>query len=474
MIGLFILALSVRLLHITGTDIAGDEPFSIFMAQFPVADIIRFLNTGNNPPLFEVLLHYYMLLVGDSDVSLRLLPTTLSALTVIPIFLIGDRFFHRSMALSASLLFIFSIFNIRFAHEVRVYALFTLVFAWALYFFLSILRNPRLFAGWFGLIIANAILLYAHYLSVYILFAQAITAFLFLPKANWKYLIGAFIITLLIYTPSLFVFFERLGKVSGAGTWVQPPGWGELYGSINLLLNDRVTTVLILAVVVLGWALTQKNPIRQRLNAAMAHHAGLTVLLWFIVPYGLMFFISKFYLPMFIDRYILFTSVPLFLSVAWLVNIAWSDFRFSFVGAVLLVVASVATTDTDPPNNRKIADTAKHIARLKDDRTIVYISPSHFNLAFAYHYNRAWFSLRDKDVPTAALDSAMASHHILCINRKEELQPIDAQRVIFLDAASAFVRPDNGILETLQSSMNLTETHHHHQIFDIYVFERFP
>ncbi|MGB0916714.1 MAG: hypothetical protein ACPGU4_03905, partial [Flavobacteriales bacterium] len=61
-IALFMVALGVRLLHITATDIAGDEPFSIFMAQLDIGSIIEHLSKDNSPPIFEILLHYYMLM----------------------------------------------------------------------------------------------------------------------------------------------------------------------------------------------------------------------------------------------------------------------------------------------------------------------------------------------------------------------------------------------------------------------------
>ncbi len=472
-IGLFIIALSIRLLHVTSTDIAGDEPFSIFMAQFSVSEIVAFLNTGNNPPLFEIVLHYYMLWIGDSDFVLRLFPTVLSALTVIPVFLIGDRFLNRRVGLVASLLFIFSIYNIRFAHEVRVYSLFALAFAWVLYFFLAALKEPSRKRWWFVLVIGNAILLYAHYLSFYVLLAQGFAALLFLPVRQWKYLIGMFALSLLAYSPMLTVFIERLGKVSGAGTWVQPPGWGEIYGSINLLLNSRVTTVMILLVALAGVAMNWKDGLLEHLRKIVANKFGMTVMLWFIVTYLAMFFISMFYLPMFIDRYILFTSVPLFLTVAWVVDELWGGFKFQWLSGLLLLIASVLTTDLNPSNEREIAATVRQIAELKNGETKVYVAPNHFNLVFAYHYNREWFRLRGTEEPMAALDSAMHANGIFAINKKESLN-MDADRIIYLDAASEFVNPNNGILEMLRAEMNETASYHHHQIFDTYVFEQKP
>jgi len=140
---LFGLSLALRLLNINSTDIAGDEPFSIFMGQLDVQQIVKHLSQDNSPPLFEIILHYYMLWIGESDFLLRFLPTLINSLIVIPVFLIGELFFNRRVALSAAILFILSIYHIRFAHEIRVYSLFSFVFSWLLYFFLSLVKNPK-------------------------------------------------------------------------------------------------------------------------------------------------------------------------------------------------------------------------------------------------------------------------------------------------------------------------------------------
>ncbi|MFT7101823.1 MAG: hypothetical protein ACJAYA_000379, partial [Bacteroidia bacterium] len=42
---LTLIALILRLLHLNSTDIAGDEPFSIFVAQFELFKIVSHLST---------------------------------------------------------------------------------------------------------------------------------------------------------------------------------------------------------------------------------------------------------------------------------------------------------------------------------------------------------------------------------------------------------------------------------------------
>ncbi|MGB1318072.1 MAG: glycosyltransferase family 39 protein, partial [Flavobacteriales bacterium] len=332
-IALFMVALGVRLLHITATDIAGDEPFSIFMAQLDIGSIIEHLSKDNSPPIFEILLHYYMLMAGSSDFALRLFPTILNSLIVIPIFLIGKRFFNLRVAATAALMFIFCIYHIRFAHEIRVYSLFSLVFASNIYFLLSAIQKPNRKVYWIALLVTNLLLLYSHYTSFYILLAQSVCIGLFVPKQYWKYALVTLVLTVIGYSPYLLVFINRLGQVSGTGTWVPTPGWGEIYGNINLILNSKITTVFVLVSVVLGLAISLKQKAVHELVKATKNSFGLSLFILFGFTYVPMFFVSVFFLPMFMDRYVLYTSIPLFLSIAWAVDFLWSSHRYQWIGS---------------------------------------------------------------------------------------------------------------------------------------------
>jgi hypothetical protein len=57
-------------------EIAIDEPFSIMVAQMPIAEILSFLGGGNNPPLFEIILHPVVMFLGI-DVPWVRLPSVL-------------------------------------------------------------------------------------------------------------------------------------------------------------------------------------------------------------------------------------------------------------------------------------------------------------------------------------------------------------------------------------------------------------
>jgi len=474
---LFVLSFCVRVLHITSTDITGDEPFSIFMAQADISAIIKHLSTGNNPPLYEILLHYYMLCFGDSDFILRLLPTSLSALTVIPIFLIGERFFNRKVALVACFLFIFSIFHIRFAHEIRVYSLFCLATAWTLYFFLSITRRPTKSLAWVGLCLCNVILLYSHFTSFYLLLVQGIGFALFIPIAHWKRASVLVLATGILYAPYAAIFLSRLDDVASNGTWVHIPSWGEYHGMINLMLNAhyRIVFMLVVASPLLGVMALGKKELEKVIGSFCKNTNGKIVLIWFLVPYTMMFLVSKFYMPMFIDRYVLFTSIPMFIAIGWVVDTVWANPHFRWHAGILIVIASVLTTDFNPPNNREIGSTVAYVKELNDDDTQVYFCPDFFDLTFAYHYNRNWFRMLGTpfvETPKSAVDSVLRLNGIFPIQNAGQLDMKTTNRIIYLDAASEFSSPENGILNALQLEMNLVKSVHFPEIFDVYLFER--
>lgn len=465
-------AFGVRWLHLTSTDIAGDEPFSIFISQLNLGAMIRFLSTGNNPPLFEMVLHYWILWFGTSEVSLRLLPAIFGSLTVIPVFLAGKRFFNSGVAIIASILFVFSIYHIRFAHEIRVYSLFSLATAWTMYFFLSAIRNPRAWGNWIAVALCNVILLYSHFTSFYILLVEVGCGFLFVERKNWKFPIGALVASVVFYTPYLYTFILRFGDVSNNGTWVSPPGLGEVYGSVNLMLNQRLTTLAILVSIILGIGLTGKWNIKDWI-LKIRNKAALTVLIWFVLPYSLMYLISVTFIPMFIDRYILYTSIPLFLTIGWITTLVWEETKWPWLGVLIIAIGSIATTNLNPPNNREIKKTVAFIDQRHNENSQVYICPDHFSLAYAFHHDRSLFNQVNpsSDEPIKEINDILMKNGIFPVSGVDELDLDNNGQVIFLDADSKFVLPDNKILETLHSQLHLVDSAHFHQIFDVYVFE---
>ena len=126
-LGWVLLNLVLKGWHCGSPSVNLDESFSLFHAQMPPANIVGELLKGNNPPLWELLLHAWIGVFGVGDFSARFLPTLFSSLAVFFIHRIGMEHQGIRQATMASALFTLSNYHMVFAHEARVYPLLVLL-----------------------------------------------------------------------------------------------------------------------------------------------------------------------------------------------------------------------------------------------------------------------------------------------------------------------------------------------------------
>lgn len=109
-----------------------DEALSVNIASLPIGDIPDALHRDGHPPLYYVLLHFWIRLFGDSDWTVRALSGLISVLTMPFVYVAGTRLARRANsnvdhpgrvgALSVALFAIMP-FAIRYASEARMYVL---------------------------------------------------------------------------------------------------------------------------------------------------------------------------------------------------------------------------------------------------------------------------------------------------------------------------------------------------------------
>ena len=121
-----------------------DEAFSVWLASHSVVDLLHWsVRIDPHPPLYYLLLHFWMTHYGDTPYYVRLLSALFGAGIIPIIYLIGKRLSGVMMGLAAAVFLTFSPFHIYFAQETRMYTLLAFNAAVAIYALVRLLTDPR-------------------------------------------------------------------------------------------------------------------------------------------------------------------------------------------------------------------------------------------------------------------------------------------------------------------------------------------
>ncbi len=467
---IFFLNLIIKMLFITYRDVALDEPFTIYYSQQNISSIINMLYSENNPPLHFLLMHFWIKCFGIGVFSIRFLSVLFSSITAIIVYKIGLKYINQLIGIGASLIFTFSSMHIFFSHEARVYPLFSLLTSCSLYFYLNIIENHFKKSNYFLLLLINILLIYSHYFGFFVVFTQVVTLlFLEQKKSIWKPLFITMVLLSLSYVPVLLIFFHRLSISTSNGTWVVAPGITEIYGNINRFINNKYNTiVLIILIITACFILLKRNELKNRMKELFENKYSKIIFLWFAIPYLSMFIISFKY-PMFIDRYILFTSIPLYLSIAIILNTFYSKPKIRIIAMSIFLVSQLFTINLNPDNNRRLKEVIKIFNILKKENSIAFIAPDYAYMSFCYHYNINYFAQAPKTM------QLLNSENIYAVSKKNTTLKIieknnDKKSCIYIQAGSEFVDPTNSILNVISAKYKIHKTFHVFEIYDIHYF----
>ena len=401
-VAILVLNFILKGIYLSANSLGWDEPFSVFHSQLEIGQIVDLLSEGNNPPLYEIMLHYWTKLFGLSEFSVRFPSLIFSSVTAVIVFLTGRRHFSLPVAITAALLFSFSNYQVFFAHEARVYAFFGMMAAASMYVFLDVC-SKQIFSNrnLILLILFNTVLIYAHYFGFFILFIQLLTLISIssLWKTLWKKYLLHLAVLVLFYLPLVTVVLNRFLDSASEGTWVQAPNnLNEIYEMLRRFTNAPAVTVSCL--VLLFSALILFFVRRSRVIVSVQHKI---ILVWFFVPFFLMFILS-FWIPMFVDRYLIYLTVPLYMLIAFSANFIFQNKKIAVALQTVIVLLFAITCKPNLDNKRHVEETIAKINDLKKPETRIYFCPQSFVFNYAYYEDIKYFQNINLTDPTGALN----------------------------------------------------------------------
>ncbi len=356
-IALFLIAILLVNVSILFTQsIRLDESQSIWAATKPIAGILEYTAEDVHVPLYSLLLHYWLQVIGTNIQAVRLLSLTFFLFTLPILYKLTKESGNREIAIISVALFATSPFIIWYSSEVRMYTLFILITAINNLFFLRFVKS-RGKSSKFGLWLSLIAGYYTHYFFLLQVATQSIFIFVewlrnytkdrdtislskSLRKESrvWVQYIGLVVASIVLFLPWVMYFL-----IKGAGSSTQPlipkpTSYNIFQTFINFLFgfqSQGIQSILVslwpLAVLVLFFAFTRKSSKQTNTVRYFALSSFLPILLVFIISYVK---------PIFLTRYLIFITPSLFYVIAWIIE-NFPKKIYAYVFSIFLAVISV-------------------------------------------------------------------------------------------------------------------------------------
>lgn len=229
------------------TDFWIDEALSVGISSRPLLDIPETLRLDGSPPLYYLVLHGWIALVGDGVVATHWLSLIFALLCIPVAFWVGASLFDRRVAWILAALTALCPFLTSYAQETRMYSLVILLALPCIACFLhAYVYGRRAYRIPFGVLLAA--LLYTHNWALFLVAAFLLAGAICRreERASTKDLAIGFGTALALYLPWVPTFvFQALH--TGA-PWATAPTLTTLVRSSDRLLGGEAGTVVVLLV----------------------------------------------------------------------------------------------------------------------------------------------------------------------------------------------------------------------------------
>ena len=168
-----LIGLLFRVYHLGTQSIWLDEAFSVALAKMTLPQMVQATAADVHPPLYYLILHYWIILFGDSEFAARFLSVVFAVLAIPVTYAVGRQLVDKEVGLLSALILALSAFNILYSQEARMYSLMALLALLSMYFFWRFLQQSNLVSS-VGYVLSTTLLVYTHYYGWFVVIAQNI------------------------------------------------------------------------------------------------------------------------------------------------------------------------------------------------------------------------------------------------------------------------------------------------------------
>jgi mannosyltransferase len=344
---LLVLGGLLRLMQIGEESYWIDEMVTIHVGR----DIERVISDaiGGRPPVYMILVHYWMQLFGESETAVRLLSALFGIASLGVFYAFARYLFNESVALIGLILMSFSRLQIYHAQDARYYSVYVFMVIVATFVFVAFLKTKRT-SFIFTYVAFAGLMFYSHTHGIFVIAAHVLYFLLF--WRDYKDVIKPWFVAqtllFLIILPMVYVqLTSTASSEGGVGDWLTAPGAIELarvplhyvYIGSGTILN--LVAVALSALILVGciavYAAKMRGSARAAAPGSRAGSAAYSVsdlankitirnddrrwlvllAFCFLCPLLIPFVLSHLLSPMFILRYTIAASPILYISIAY-------------------------------------------------------------------------------------------------------------------------------------------------------------
>ena len=380
-----------------------DEAFTYFLAKKNVFEIIFLTAKDFNPPLYYLILHFWMKIFGGSEIALRSLSIIFFWATVYTAFFFLNDILKIKLKKSFFYL-IFFIINpllLYYAFEARMYSM--LAFLATLSYYAFCKKNYRLY------LLATISGLFTHYFMIFVVFSQLL--FLFLNKNgvnNFKKTVVYS--SLLVFFPWLVFFFNQ--NSLPATFWISKPYFRDIFGLFGVIYTGNESSFYA-------------NTFIKKMELSVIYFS---FILFVITATGIYFYFKKlskkerfvfqlfflwgvgitsaiglisFVKPMYFPRYLIFATVGYLLLVIFILEKLNIYLKTLLVTILIILTFSYQKLQIEYRKKTDMRKILREIQAISGKKDLVYVDDLDFFTAqYYFDTNRVYiYGKSYKDIP---------------------------------------------------------------------------
>ena len=238
-----------------------DEGISVGIASHPLSQLPRLLREDGSPPLFYVILHFWMRLFGTSPVATHFLPLIISLACIPLAYWSATRLFDRRAGIAAAALFATNPFLGWYSTETRMYPLVVALTIVGITLAWRAIRE-RSWRDGAGGVVAFTCLLYTHDWAIYLTAVTALVLFgLAVSRGDRRMaatVAAATFAAVALWLPWLPSFIAQAKNT--AAPWAIQPNIGDLFADPSSALGGTMGIIVAPALAIgVFWTRKQRQ-----------------------------------------------------------------------------------------------------------------------------------------------------------------------------------------------------------------------